>query len=144
MDDFLAKPLWPGALRTVLAKWLAQASSAPPVEKCGYEDELEQVRDMFGAGFAELASLYQTDNSARIVKLREAGNARDCATVARIAHAFSGSSASIGAIGLSALCKELERHAKTNALEDIEQRLAAIETEYGRICSRVQSLAKQS
>ena len=144
MDDFLAKPLRPRALSAVLAKWLAQTASFPAVEESGCEDELEQVRDIFDAGFAELASLYQTDNSARIVKLRAAGNAGDCAMVERIAHAFSGSSASIGAIRLSALCKELEQRAKANALVDIEQQLAIIETEYGRICSRIQSLAKQS
>ena len=144
MDDFLAKPVRPRALAAILSKWLAQAASKPVTEKSGREDELEQVRGIFGANFAELASLYQADSPTRIMKLRAAGSAGDNATVARIAHALSGSSASIGATGLSALCKELEKHAQTGSLEDIEQRLAVIETEYGRICSRMQSLIKPS
>ena len=144
MDDFLAKPVRPRALAAILSKWLAQAASKPVAEESDCKDELEQMCEIFGANFAELASLYQADSPTRITKLRAAGSAGDSATVARIAHALSGSSASIGATGLSALCKKLEQRAKTGALENIEQRLAVIETEYSRICSRMQSLIKPS
>ena len=143
MDDFLAKPIRPRTLAAAMAKWFVQPASTPPAEEFKCTDELEQVQDMFGADFAELASLYQADSPARIANLRAAGNAGDGATVARFAHALSGSSASIGATGLSSLCKELEMRANTDALEDIEQRLVAIEAEYSRVCHKLQFLIKQ-
>jgi HPt (histidine-containing phosphotransfer) domain-containing protein len=60
--------------------------------------------------------------------------------VAKIAHAFSGSSASIGATTLSALCRDLEISAREGALQDFAQRMALIEAEYGRVCAKLRSM----
>lgn len=142
MDDFIAKPLRPQVLDAALTKWLAAQNVAAPTEQpCN--DELDAVRDMFGADFAELAALYMNDSPPRITRLQAAGADADSATVAKVAHAFSGSSASIGASGLAALCKELEREAKAGKLDQFAHRMAAIELEYGRICSRIQALLHQ-
>lgn len=103
-------------------------------------EELDVVRGMFGAAFAELATLYRNDGMPRIESLRHAGAARDCAHVAKIAHALGGSSISIGASGLALLCKELELCAKAGELGDFGTRLAAIETEYGRISRKLQAM----
>lgn len=103
-------------------------------------DELDVARDMFGAAFSELATLYRNDGMPRIESLRHAGAVRDCAHVAKLAHALGGSSISIGASGLALLCKELELRAKTGELDDFGARLAAIETEYGRISRKLQAM----
>lgn len=141
MDDFLSKPIRPQMLADVLARWLPQpapATEATSVPAC--EDELEEVKEMFGADFAELSALYQNDGPPRLAALHEAFAAGDCAKVAKVAHAFAGSSASIGATGLSALCKSVETSAKAGSLDDFVQRMAAIETEYRRVCGKLQSL----
>lgn len=126
---------------------VAQHIDCPIPHMDGYQaaqeqgnDELDAVRDMFGADFAELAKLYRNDSPPRIATLRQAGMAGDCPQVAKVAHAFAGSSASIGASGLAALCKELELCAKANTLNDFTQRLAAIEAEYDRIGNRLQAM----
>lgn len=143
MDDFLSKPIRPQTLRDLLARWLPQGTTAAngaPAATCS--DELEAVREMFGTDFGELAVLYQNDGPPRLAAIREAYAISDCARVAKVTHALAGSSASIGATGLSALCKEVETAAKAGSLDEFERRMMAIETEYSRICSKLQSLLK--
>lgn len=143
MDDFLSKPIRPQLLRETLARWLPQrGADVQDGAAATYSDELEVVRDMFGADFAELAALYRNDGPPRLAVIREAYGAGDLARVAKVTHALAGSSASIGATGLSALCKEVETSAKAGSLEKFEQRMAAIEAEYARICGKLQSLIK--
>ena len=146
MDDFIAKPLRPQVLDAALAKWLqaqVAVSTDTTVAEPQCKDELDEVKEMFGADFGELAALYRNDSPPRIAALHQAAAAGDCAAVAKVAHAFGGSSVSIGASGLGALCKELELHAKTGSLEGFGQRMAAIEVEYERICGRLRSLLDQ-
>lgn len=141
MDDFLSKPIRPQVLQDVMARWLlATTKDAQISGASSCEDELESVRDMFGADFAELVALYQRDSPPRITALHQARRDGDSALVAKVAHAFSGSSASIGAISLADLCKGLETHARTGMLDEFESRMAAVETEYRRISSKLQSL----
>jgi CheY-like chemotaxis protein/HPt (histidine-containing phosphotransfer) domain-containing protein len=141
MDDFLSKPIRPQLLKETLDRWLppvAAFPSEPAAGDCG--DELDMVHTLFGADFAELAALYRNDSPPRIAALHQAYAAGECERMAKVAHAFSGSSASIGATGLSALCKQLEISAKMEVLDDVEKRLAAIEAEYCRVSSKIQSL----
>jgi CheY-like chemotaxis protein/HPt (histidine-containing phosphotransfer) domain-containing protein len=141
MDDFISKPIRPHALSDMLERWLyAPAAQRPAVASQPADDELEVVRGMFGADFVDLARLYQVDSPPRIALLHDAGAAGDEASVAKIAHAFSGSSASIGATTLSALCRDLEISAREGALQDFAQRMALIEAEYGRVCAKLRSM----
>lgn len=140
MDDFIAKPVQPQALEEVLRRWLAYAAEKHDSTTLPCTDELDAVREIFGVDFAELAKLYQRDSPPRIAALYSAAAAGDRLQVAKVAHAFAGSSASIGATSLSALCKELELRAKANAPDDLISQLAAIETEYSRISDRLQSM----
>lgn len=141
MDDFLSKPIRPQVLQDVMARWLpATPTSSQQSDATSCEDELESVRDMFGADFAELVAIYQRDSPPRIAALHQARCEGNSALVAKVAHAFSGSSASIGATGLADLCKGLEIHARTGMLDEFESRMAAVETEYRRISGKLQSL----
>lgn len=141
MDDFLSKPIRPQILRETLARWLPQVAAAvEETPSSGCIDELDVVRDMFGNDFSELAALYRNDSPPRIEKLHDANATGNLAMVAKIAHAFSGSSASIGASGLSALCKELELRAKAGAVNDFEKRMTAIEAEYQRVSKKLQDM----
>jgi CheY-like chemotaxis protein/HPt (histidine-containing phosphotransfer) domain-containing protein len=146
MDDFIAKPLRPQVLDAALTRWLRELpaiAAKTPVVESACKDELDAVKEMFGADFAELARLYHNDSPPRIAALHDAAAAGDSAAVAKVAHAFSGSSASIGASGLAALCKQLELHAKTGSLDGFSERMHAIENEYERICRRMEFLLAQ-
>lgn len=141
MNDFLSKPIRPQVLKEVLARWMptvANVEQAPAMPAC--EDELEAIREMFGADFPELVNLYRRDTPPRLETLHRAYADGDCAQVAKVAHALGGSSASIGATGLAGLCKAVELRAKAGSLEEFEKSMAHIETEYCRVCSKLQSL----
>lgn len=141
MDTFLPKPLRPQVLAATLACWLPQsASSKATAFEYACTDELASVQRMFGNHFASLSTLYHADSPARIATLHQACSEGDAMQVAKQAHALSGSSMSIGATGLSALCKEVERRAKAGSLEDIAACLVLIETEYLRISAKLQEL----
>lgn len=140
MNDFLSKPIREKTLAQALERWLPPAVGAVPPAVAEYEDELAAIQQMFGADFAELAALYRNDSPPRLATLHHAHAAGDQELLAKIAHALSGSSVSIGATGLSALCKSLELHANAGTLNDFKARMHAIEAEYRRVCGKLQAM----
>ncbi|MDQ3742775.1 MAG: Hpt domain-containing protein [Acidobacteriota bacterium] len=58
---------------------------------------------------AELIGLYLGDAPRKLASMREAVAGGDAALLRRAAHSLKGSSASLGAFGVAALCGELER-----------------------------------
>lgn len=142
MDDFITKPVQPQLLEKVMERWLQSAAVQPAFAEPGKNDELEEVQALFGTAFAELVALYQTDCPKRISLLHQAGAAGDSVQIAKVAHAFSGSCASIGATRLATLCKELELHAREGMPTGFGQKLSIIEAEYNRISAKLQALSK--
>jgi CheY-like chemotaxis protein/HPt (histidine-containing phosphotransfer) domain-containing protein len=134
MDGFLPKPLEPQALLDILRRWLSRTSTLDI-------GKLTTMRAVFGdAEFAALIRLYCDDVPQRIAALQHALAANDPAEMARIAHAFSGSCASIGASTLSGMCKELEARLKDGLPNDVGQRLDAIEAECRQVSLQLQAM----
>jgi CheY-like chemotaxis protein/HPt (histidine-containing phosphotransfer) domain-containing protein len=133
IDDFIAKPLQLHVLRRMLEKWL------PPRDACARkkQDVLDEIREAFGENFAELTALFIADSPQRISTMRAATAMRDTTQLATVAHAFSGSTASIGALALSALSRKLEHDARSGRLAQADATLVAIEQEYARIDARI-------
>jgi CheY-like chemotaxis protein/HPt (histidine-containing phosphotransfer) domain-containing protein len=138
MDDFLAKPIRAQTLQQILARWLP-VTQAPPIHGDS-GDELEQVRATFGADFTALARLYRRDAPGRLDALRDAVHSGDLAAAARVAHAFSGSSASIGASGLAGLCRAFELSARNGNATGLLEQASLIADEYARIAIRLHAL----
>ncbi len=132
MDDVITKPVHAEHIRAALVRWLRPAPA----------DALDSVRDLFGNDFIELATLFQSDSPKRLLGLQRAVAARDAQAVAKVAHTLAGSTISIGATGLSALCLELEALCKGGSLEGAAARLAAIEGEYDRIDERLRAMVR--
>lgn len=140
MDDFMSKPLRPQIIADMLERWLPSLGGNEAATAGSGCDEVELVRQIFGADFAELAALYEADSPPRIAALQRAHAAADSFQLAKVAHALSGSSMSIGATGLSAMCRELELHAKASMPDDAGAMIAAIEAEYRRISGKLRDL----
>jgi CheY-like chemotaxis protein len=153
MDDFLPKPIRQAPLMTMLSRWLRPAApllhevqqsrtvyGAADAYSSGSGDELEAVQELFGNDFNELAVLYRRDGSKRIAILMKTAAEGDRQQLARIAHLLCGSSASIGAMRLSAMCKQLEVCVKAGQDSEAGQLLQAIVAEYAHIDARLQSM----
>jgi signal transduction histidine kinase/CheY-like chemotaxis protein/HPt (histidine-containing phosphotransfer) domain-containing protein len=148
MDDYMSKPIRMHMLREMLGKWLRPHSLPEPDVSCAAQDsslteDMESVRQFFGAGFSELAQLFMADSAKRIAALRTASG--DISQLAEVAHILSGSCASIGAKTLANMCHALETDVQKNLRQaDIEVRLAEIVSEYGRIELHLQAMLLDS
>ena len=68
----------------------------------------------------------------------------DLDVLARNAHTLKSSSAYIGALHLSELCKELERRARSGDPADLEQLIVRIERTFAETCSTLHQLEEQA
>lgn len=141
MDDFMVKPLRPSQLHDILKKWLpSDTMTQEPTDEPLPEDELESTRDIFGLDFVDLANLFMQDSQKRIEAIHTATAHADSVQLAKFAHSFAGSAASIGASGLSSLCRSLEADAKTGTLDRAAATLKAIDKEFARVKDRLNSM----
>ena len=113
MDDFLAKPVRLDALVAAAERWGGRRS---PVVKGGsgilnraVVDDLAALgRQIPGAGVLPLVERFASDASTRLDKLRAARDTGDDDAVHELAHSLRGSSASLGAVKVTALCAAIE------------------------------------
>jgi len=74
----------------------------------------------------ELVDTYLEDGAAQLAALRAAAAAGDIEGLLRPAHSLKSSSLNVGALGLSELGRQLEEAARTGAVADAADRVAAI------------------
>ena len=146
MSDFLSKPYTPEQLRTVLARWLPEATCSAPITHPEPHDDDEamldeatvgRIRTIRKPGQPDLLS-QAVDNyvpeSRELVSKLSLAIAEDDAETARFAvHKLKSSSAALGGLRLAALCRVLEDQARTGDLTGAEVQAAAI----ADMCERV-------
>jgi CheY-like chemotaxis protein/HPt (histidine-containing phosphotransfer) domain-containing protein len=127
MDDYLSKPIQVSELRAVLERWgtAAQRTSPPfaatkvlPILDRTVLDELRAV----GPGVEqELVSLFLSESQTLVQRIMTALHAQDAAAVRQAAHALKGSSASLGAKRLAAVCADLEHQGRKGQLPPVAE-----------------------
>jgi CheY-like chemotaxis protein/HPt (histidine-containing phosphotransfer) domain-containing protein len=155
MDDYLPKPFTQDQLMEILGRWL-QRERAPregPVEAGESDVEasrdtdvhqvpidpkaLDAIRALQREGkpdlLARVINIYLEDSLRLLEALRQAVSEGDGAGVKRTAHSLKSSSANVGAVRLSSLCKDLERVDEDVPLEQVDQMVAQIEDEYASV-----------
>lgn len=142
MDDVLSKPLSKEALAQVLGRWRperAQANAQPEAIPPTVDEELRALHDLFGDAFEEVASIYTAETPRRLASLDTCLANRDSTGAARLAHALSGSSASIGARSVSKLCRTLELNCRDGQLQDIPMLREKIDRAYNEFDERLRA-----
>lgn len=140
MDDFIAKPMRLRSLNELLTRWLPAGTTTNTIMTSQQYDELDATQHMFADDFPELVCLFLDDSPKRLILLNTAIAQQDAMATGKLAHILCGSTASIGATSLAALCRELEIKAKNNELDDALLHLNAIELEYARIDAKLHGL----
>ncbi|MBV8506086.1 MAG: response regulator, partial [Alphaproteobacteria bacterium] len=153
MDDYLPKPFTLEQMRALLTAWLGPserratrehlslvteaAAVADPIDEQvlaslgrlqseGRPDVVQQLIELFFKGAADL--LMDLDNGAAI---------GDAALLCRASHALKSASANLGAIVLSAHCKELEALSKSGTATDAARLVKVIREDYRTVEARL-------
>jgi signal transduction histidine kinase/HPt (histidine-containing phosphotransfer) domain-containing protein len=130
MDDYLAKPIRPADLRTIIEKWGAQAdptgktaaaAPAPKVESPAAElpvdmDRFNDLTDGNPDSMRELAEMYFKQTTGQFAQIQAAITEGKSDVVRRVAHSCAGASATLGMMRLGQLMRDLEKEGAAGAL----------------------------
>jgi CheY-like chemotaxis protein len=119
----------PPAPETVPQATAAGSSTADAIDVA----VLEKFRAMMGEVASELIGLFLEDTPNLLADLREAVAQGDAEGLEQAAHTLKSSSATLGAMTLSALCQELEVMGRAGTLEGAGEKVAQVEVEYERV-----------
>jgi signal transduction histidine kinase/DNA-binding response OmpR family regulator len=135
MDDYLCKPFTIRKLGEMVAKWIsaeskdsggpveAQAEPAVPAKDTNSTIDktvIDGIRELEGVGnqdFLErIIDLYLSGATRLVEGVLSAAEKGDSESLLRAAHTLKSSSANVGAIGLSDLCRKIEEKARKGEL----------------------------
>jgi CheY-like chemotaxis protein/HPt (histidine-containing phosphotransfer) domain-containing protein len=146
MDDYVSKPVSRKELGAVLGRWISgtPAYRVPGAEEDGLhaDDPLDRqvisgLRSLQKEDetdiVAELAGMFLEDARPRLSALEEAILENDAPTVERLAHTLKGSSANMGARGMSAICARLEDAGQSGDLSQGPGLLERLGQEFARV-----------
>jgi CheY-like chemotaxis protein len=160
MDDYLTKPFSKDKLTAVLKRWIrgenmigdiateggnGRQEAAEPV--CAGQDTanrpavdrsvLDGIRTLQKKGgvdvIGKIVTIFLKDAPLRVAELRRALASGDAPSVRKEAHTLKSSSANMGALGLSALCKDLEALGRDGRLDEASKTFPRLEEEYARV-----------
>jgi len=147
MDDYLSKPFTQEQLWAVLHRWLpeeptrgnrdraARSVSTPRIARPASLDPeaLDHLRALqkgsAGDIFGKVVQSYLNTAPQLLQSIREAVARNDAAALRRAAHTLKSSSASLGALVLAALCKDLEAMGRADRIAEAATVLPALLTE---------------
>jgi HPt (histidine-containing phosphotransfer) domain-containing protein len=105
---------------------------------------LAELRELGGEDdpglIAELIDIFLSDAPQRLQDISRGLTSGDLATVERAAHTLKSSSANIGAIGLSRICREMEQNARERKLDAIQPLFARSRQAMSEVQSALEAL----
>lgn len=102
-------------------------TSEMPIDACTFHD----LQATVGADFVgELVDTYCEETPGLLLALQEALDRTDADAFRRIAHSIKSSSASLGALNLAALARELEELGRAQRLDETASRLEPLRQAY--------------
>jgi len=165
MDDYLTKPLRTDELERVLSRWLpadgsqkdlelstnatggVNAADSEDAEHDGEdpadeldEDAISELRDTLAAEMLEtLLSTFEDSVSERLTEMTGALAGGDRSELRRLAHLLKGSSATLGASRMSAVCSELEQRCGDPEAEVSHAQLDELGASFQSACPALRS-----
>ena len=160
MDDYISKPFREGDLVEILSRWLPGPISTsswgdgetdePPEAEDGPLDLAKfQYFRRLGAQtgdvslLAKVVSGYLDRTPVQVEELKRALVAGDASSAAKTAHALKGSSGTLGALKLAALCGEIEDLAMAEDLARSESLCEQVDAELARTSLALRSAMEE-
>jgi HPt (histidine-containing phosphotransfer) domain-containing protein len=105
------------------------------------KDKAKEWVDEYGEDFlVELIDVYLKDTPHRVTQLRQALDGGDNETFVREAHTLKSSSASVGAMRLSALAKEMESAGRSGRIATVAREVTRFEEEFALVKAALEAL----
>ena len=146
MNDYLSKPFKVAQLSQMLERWgqltpsigpaPAEAAAPTPQERAVDPSVFDEFRgDEEGANdfVTQLIDLYLEESTLRMAELKDAARRLDASALKLAAHSLKGTSSTVGANKLAAMCNEIEMLARTTTFEGMSTLVAALEDEFTRV-----------
>ncbi len=152
MDDYLAKPYSQPELAAVLERWLRRGvvPRQPVIIAKPVAHESQAESDAEGPAFdpsalaairrlqqpggpnvvARVVATYTNETPRLLARLGDAINEGEIEETRRLSHSLKSSSATVGALRLSRLCKEMEMRARNQSLDGLDAMHRAAQAEY--------------
>jgi signal transduction histidine kinase/DNA-binding response OmpR family regulator len=148
LDEYMTKPVQLSALRSMLEKWMPQAtgSTAPaaPQKKNRRPEtsivDITVLENLIGdnpATVNEFLTDYLTFARHLAVEMHAAVDAGDPQQIGFIAHKLKSSSRSVGALALGDLCAGIENSAKTGDMTAIAQGMAQFDVSLAKVEAKI-------
>jgi signal transduction histidine kinase/DNA-binding response OmpR family regulator len=155
MDDYLTKPFRKDEMRELLRRWMpgsgdtvarreesaagrsaaAERDSDPSLDPAALRRLADVGRD--DEFVSRVVKTYLSSSARLLAALRDAVAASDPEASAVAAHTLKSSSAQVGAVRVSALCKELETRGRSGSMEGVAELLDEIANELESACERL-------
>lgn len=91
---------------------------------------------------AEVGALFIKHAPEKLLAIEKAAVSGDAKGLQIAAHSLKSSSAYVGAMRLSAMCKELEQAGRSGALEGAKEKAESLKAEYERARSELEAVIK--
>ncbi len=147
MNDYISKPIAPGALAEALEKWLPRESlemkerttgalNAPSAISClPVFDHAELVSRMVDDKelARQIVDIFLDDTPRQIAALKDYIKSGDAAAVGRQAHSIKGASANVCGEALRAVAFEMEKAGKAGSMSDVLVYLPELERAFDQL-----------
>jgi len=135
MDDYLSKPFSAAQLHKTLAKWLPQRDEQDQVdevlEKITLDSKvLSQLKNLKPGLLVRVIELYLQTTPALLLDMDSAALQQDAVALYKAAHSLKNSSANLGVIEMTDVCRLIEECGRAVKLDNINGLIAQIKVLY--------------
>jgi HPt (histidine-containing phosphotransfer) domain-containing protein len=134
-------------MHDMILKWFRKEGAAPidpvpppsmPLPAALAPESLDAIRFLQQPGgpdlLSELIDTYFTSSAPLLERIREAVAGENPQELMKAAHSLKSSSAYLGALSLTELCKEMETLGRNGTLTGTGELLGKVEAEYAGVC----------
>jgi len=148
MDDYISKPVRPEAMSAIIHRWTgapnasANTAGLPVTSASGERAALDisvisNLRALQSRAepnlLSDLIDSFLRDSAERIAAMRGAAASGDAKALTRTAHALKGSSGTVGANRMTALCDVIEELSRASSMEGLPALIDALAEEFERV-----------